>query len=152
MTLNELRASSKAALTVTEVAAGTNPEVAIPLLLLAMSDLLAAGARLGAVVDVVPSERFEPDVGPDDDLDPLGAALENLFEGIDEYAEVEDPVLEPKVVTSSISSDLVTIAAARFITGSQSGSVMSVTSTSPGCTSVMSRGDLTMRARPLPMR
>jgi hypothetical protein len=98
--------------TVTEVAAGTNPEVAIPLLLLAVSDLLAAGARLGAVVDVVPSERFEPDVGPDDDLDPLGAALENLFEGIDEYAEVEDPVLEPTVVTSSISSDLVTIAAA----------------------------------------
>ena len=29
---------------------------------------------------------------------------------------------------------LVTIAAARFITGSQFGSVMSVTSTSPGCT------------------
>ena len=99
--------------TVTEVAAGTNPEVAIPLLLLAVSDLLAAGARLGAVVDVVPSERFEPDVGPDDDLDPLGAALENLFEGIDDYAEVDDPVLGTTIVTSSISSDLVTEAAAR---------------------------------------
>ena len=98
--------------TVTEVAAGTNPEVAIPLLLLAVSDLLAAGARLGAVVDVVPSERFEPDVGPDDDLDPLGAALENLFEGIDDYAEVDDPVLGTTIVTSSISSDLVTVAAA----------------------------------------
>ena len=98
--------------TVTEVAAGTNPEVAIPLLLLAVSDLLAAGARLGAVVDVVPSERFEPDVGPDDDLDPLGAALENLFEGIDDYAEVDDPVLDTTIVTSSISSDLVTVAAA----------------------------------------
>ena len=98
--------------TVTEVAAGTNPDVAIPLLLLAVSDLLAAGARLGAVVDVVPSERFEPDVGPDDDLDPLGAALENLFTGIDEYAEVDDPVLGRTVVTSSISSDLVTVAAA----------------------------------------
>ena len=31
---------------------------------------------------------------------------------------------------------LVTMAAARFITGSQSGSVMSATSTSPGCTRV----------------
>jgi hypothetical protein len=98
--------------TVTEVAAGTNPEVAIPLLLLAVSDLLAAGARLGAVVDVVPTERFEPDVGPDDDLDPLGAALENLFAGIDEYNEVDDPVLGESVVRSSISSDLVTIGAA----------------------------------------
>ena len=38
--------------TVTEVAAGSNPEVAIPLLLLAVSDVLAAGARLGAMVDV----------------------------------------------------------------------------------------------------
>ena len=34
---------------------------------------------------------------------------------------------------------LVTIAAARFITGSQSGSVISVTSTSPACTRSISR-------------
>lgn len=98
--------------TVTEVAAGANPEVAIPLLLLAVSDVLAAGARLGAMVDIVPAERFEPDVGPDDDLDPLGQALENLFDGIDEYNEVDDPVLGSTVVTSSISADLVLIAGA----------------------------------------
>ncbi len=98
--------------TVTEVAAGTNPEVAIPLLLLAISDLLAAGARLGALVDVVPAERFEPDVGPDDDLDPLGQALENLFEGIDDYSEVDDPVLGRTVVRSTVSGDLVLIAGA----------------------------------------
>ena len=85
--------------TVTEVASGSNPEVAIPLLLLAVSDLLAAGARLGAMVDVVPDDRFEPDVGPDTDLDPLGAALENLFEGIDDYSEVDDPVLGRTIVT-----------------------------------------------------
>lgn len=98
--------------TVTEVASGSNPEVAIPLLLLAVSDLLAAGARLGAMVDVVPDDRFEPDVGPDADLDPLGAALENLFEGIDDYSEVDDPVLGRTVVTSTISGDLVLIAGA----------------------------------------
>lgn len=98
--------------TVTEVAAGANPDVAIPLLLLAVSDTLAAGARLGAMVDVVPAERFEPDVGPDADLDPLGGALENLFEGIDDYNEVDDPVLGNTVVTSSISGDLVLIAGA----------------------------------------
>lgn len=98
--------------TVTEVASGSNPEVAIPLLLLAVSDLLAAGARLGAMVDVVPDDRFEPDVGPDADLDPLGAALENLFEGIDDYSEVDDPVLGRTIVTSTISGDLVLISGA----------------------------------------
>jgi hypothetical protein len=98
--------------TVTEVAAGANPDVAIPLLLLAVSDMLAAGARLGAMVDVVPAERFEPDVGPDADLDPLAAALENLFEGIDVYSEVDDPVMGRAVVASSMSGDLVLIAGA----------------------------------------
>lgn len=115
--LRDLAASTAAEVrrfltTVTEVAAGANPDAAIPLLLLAVSDVLAAGARLGAVVDVVPADRFEPDVGPDADLDPLGAALENLLEGIDEYSEVDDPVLGRTIVTSSISSDLVVVAAA----------------------------------------
>lgn len=98
--------------TVTEVGANANPEVAIPLLLLAVSDVLSAGARLGAIVDVVPVERFEPDVGPDADLDPLRAALANVLEGIDEYAEVADPLLGPEVVTSSASGDLVLVVGA----------------------------------------
>lgn len=98
--------------TVTEVAAGANPEAAIPLLLLAVSDVLAAGARLGAIVDVVPTERFEPDVGPDADLDPLRGGLDNLLDGIDDYAEVADPVLGDDVVRSSLSADLVLIVGA----------------------------------------
>ena len=98
--------------TVTEVAAGANPDVAIPLLLLAVSDVLAVGARLGAIVDVVPTERFEPDVGPDADLDPLQAGLGNVLDGIDDYAEVEDPVLGTEVVRSTVSGDLVLIAGA----------------------------------------
>ncbi|WP_425457974.1 DUF5063 domain-containing protein [Actinotalea subterranea] len=98
--------------TVTEVAAGSNPEVAIPLLLLAISDVVGVGARLGAIVDVVPVERFEPDVGPDVDLDPLRAALENVLDGIDDYAEVDDPVLGQDVVTSSLSGDIVLVAGA----------------------------------------
>ena len=98
--------------TITEVAAGSNPEVAIPLLLLAVSDALASGARLGAMVDVVPPERFEPDIGPDADLDPLRAALENVLDGIDEYVEVQDPLLGGDVVTSTVSNDLVLIAGA----------------------------------------
>lgn len=98
--------------TVTEVAAGTNPEAAIPLLLLAVSDMLAVGSRLGAMVDVVPNERFEPDTGPDDDLDPLRTALGNVFEGVDEYLEVDDPLLGDEVVASTLSGDIVLIAGA----------------------------------------
>ena len=98
--------------TVTEVAAGANPEAAIPLLLLAVSDILGAGARLGAMVDIVPAERFEPDLGPDADLDPLRAALENAFDGLDDYLEVVDPVLGAEVEMSTISGDVVLVAGA----------------------------------------
>lgn len=98
--------------TVTEVAAGANPEAAIPLLLLAISDVLGAGARLGAMVDIVPAERFEPDIGPDADLDPLRAALENVFDGIDDYSEVVDPLLGAEVEMATISGDLVLVAGA----------------------------------------
>ncbi len=96
--------------TLTEVAAGSNPEAAIPLLLLAVSDILAVGARLGAVVDVVPIERFEPDVGPDEDLDPLRTSLANVFEGLDAYLEIPDPVLGGDPEAASLSEDLVLVA------------------------------------------
>lgn len=96
--------------TVTEVGAGTSPEAAIPLLLLAVSDLLSAGARLGAMLDVVPPERFEPDIGPEPDVDALRLALGNALEGLDEFAEVVDPVLGAEVTTGSLSGDLVAIA------------------------------------------
>jgi hypothetical protein len=98
--------------TVTEVGAGTNPEAAIPLLLLAVSDVLAVGARLGAIVDVVPSERYEPDVGPDADVEPLRAALAGVLDGLDDYAEVVDPVLGPEVGAATLSGDLVSITGA----------------------------------------
>ena len=47
---------------------------------------------------------------------------------------------------------LVTIAAARFITGSQSGSVISVISTSPSAKSAIIERSVITRATPLPMR
>ncbi|MOA31241.1 hypothetical protein D3C78_1523890 [compost metagenome] len=46
---------------------------------------------------------------------------------------------------------LVTMAAARFITGSQLGSVMSVTSTSPGWTWSICEMSLTRRTGPVPI-
>ncbi len=98
--------------TVTEVAAGTAPEASLPLLLLAVSDLLSAGGRLGATTDVVPDERFEPDVGPDPDVEALRANLANVFEGIDDYHQVVDPVLGPAVEAVTVSGELVAIAQA----------------------------------------
>ena len=47
---------------------------------------------------------------------------------------------------------LVTMAAACFMTGSQSGSVMSVTSTSPGSTRAISLASMTSRTGPMPTR
>jgi len=96
--------------TITEVATGESPGTAIPLLLLATSQLLLAGARLGAIEDVVPEERFEPDPGPDADLDPLRTNLANLLEGLDEYADVVDPVTTPELAQGSLSNDLADIA------------------------------------------
>jgi len=96
--------------TVTEVSAGTAPEATFPLLLLALSELAAAGSVLGAIVDVVPAERFEPDVGPDADLDPLREALAAVLEGVDEYTDVADPVLGTDAGVSTLSGDLAAIA------------------------------------------
>lgn len=97
---------------VTEVASGSSPDTAIPVLTLALSQVLGAGARLGAIQDVLPEERFEADAGPDDDADPLRDALANLFSGIDEYADVVDPLTSGELTTGSLSSDLADIAVA----------------------------------------
>lgn len=96
--------------TVTEVASGQSPDTAIPLLLLATAELLLAGSRLGAIEDLVPEERFEPDTGPEADLDPLRSNLANLFEGIDEYADVVDPVTTPELAKGSLANDIADIA------------------------------------------
>jgi hypothetical protein len=97
---------------VTEVASGNAPDTAIPLLTLALSQILFAGARLGAIQDVVLEERFEADAGPDDDPDPLRDGLANLLVGIDEYVYVIDPVTSPERADGSITNDLADIALA----------------------------------------
>ncbi len=98
--------------TVVEVASGDAPDAALSVLSLATAQILLAGARLGAVEDVVPTEQFEPDPGPDAELDPLRENLANLFEGIDDYADVVDPLTSAELTTGSISNDLVDIASA----------------------------------------
>ncbi|WP_088285069.1 DUF5063 domain-containing protein [Kineosporia sp. A_224] len=94
----------------TEVAAGSAPDTAIPVLLLALSQTSVAGARLGAISDVVPSERFEPDAGPDPDVDPVRQNLANLFHGLDDYADVVDPLTNHEVVRASLVDDLADVA------------------------------------------
>lgn len=94
-----------------EVASGEAPGAALPVLLLAVGQLCGAGARVGAVVDVVPEERFEPDPGPDSDLEELRARLHAILGGLDTYCDLEDPVLSGEVVGGSLSADLVAIAA-----------------------------------------
>ena len=96
--------------TVTAVASGDAADTAIPVLLLATSQLLLAGSRLGAIQDIVLEERFEADPGPDPDLDPLRANLANLLEGLDDYADVVDPVTRAVLARGSLSNDIVEIA------------------------------------------
>ena len=56
---------------VTEVSKVDEPEQAVPILLLQVSQLLLAGGRLGAYEDIVPDERYEPDLGAEPDADGL---------------------------------------------------------------------------------
>lgn len=97
---------------VTEVASGTSSATALPVLLLATSQVLVTGARLGAIGDVLPAERFEPDPGPDADVEPVRVGLANLLEGLDEYVDVEDPMTSGEIERGSLSGDLAEIALA----------------------------------------
>ena len=83
---------------------------AISLLLLEISQVLLAGARLGAQVDFEPRSEYQPDVGPDADLDDMRLRLAKLLGGIDTYSFVFDPY-DPDVVDSQLSDDLTSIAA-----------------------------------------
>lgn len=91
---------------VTEIATGESPDTVIPALSVQLAHVLLAGAMIGAVRDVVPSERFEPEAGPDPDADPLRANLANLLEGIDEYASVFDPMLPDDPSRGRVSDDV----------------------------------------------
>jgi len=82
----------------------------ISLLLLEISQLLLAGARLGAQVDFTPTTDYQPDVGPEADLDELRLRMAELFGGVDTYSFVFDPY-DPEQVESLLSDDLTQIAA-----------------------------------------
>lgn len=88
------------------VGSGAGSDQSIAILLLEVSDILAMGARLGAIADVVPEGRFEPDAGAEPDVDRLRAALAAQLEPVDDYVEVFDPYARPELVPGRISDDL----------------------------------------------
>ncbi len=97
------------------VARGDFPGGTLSILLLEVSQLLLAGGRLGAVVDVVPNERYEPDAGVDPDADGLRERLAELLGPVDEYVEVFDPYQRDReVIASRLSDDLADVAADLF--------------------------------------
>ncbi|MFV0128654.1 DUF5063 domain-containing protein [Streptomyces sp. HMX112] len=79
----------------TEVARGDEPDSAVPFLLLEVSQLLLTGGRLGAHEDIIPEERYEPDIGPDMDVDELRLRFAALLDPVDVFSEVFDPY-EPR--------------------------------------------------------
>ena len=85
---------------------------AISLLLLEVSQVLLAGGRLGVHTDFTPADEYEPDVGPDPDLDAMRLRLAVLLEGVDAFTVVFDPYVDPpELVSSLLSDDLTSIAA-----------------------------------------
>ncbi len=86
-----------------------NGAQAISLLLLEISQVLLAGARLGAQLDFQPREEYQPDVGPEPDIDEMRMRLAEMLDSVDTYSFVFDPYL-PEVVESQLSDDLASIA------------------------------------------
>lgn len=95
---------------VRQVAGGVSPDNAIPLLLLAVSQVLVTGTRLGAITDIVPARQFEPDLGSDEDVEKLRVQLAELLHGVDDYVEVVDPLTTTEVSGGQLSGDLAEIA------------------------------------------
>jgi hypothetical protein len=86
-----------------------NGASAVSLLLLEISQVLLAGARLGAQLDFTPREEYQPDVGPEPDIDGMRLRLAHMLDSVDTYSFVFDPYI-PEVVESQLSDDLTSIA------------------------------------------
>ena len=96
------------------ISRGEAPESeAVSLLLLVVSQVLLAGGRLGVQADFAPVEEYEPDAGPDPDLDSMRHRLAVLLDGVAAYTEVFDPYVDPpELAPSLLSDDLTSIATA----------------------------------------
>jgi hypothetical protein len=86
-----------------------NPGTVVPLLLVEVSQILFAGARLGAQRDFAPTLEYQPDVGPEPDLDAMRLRLALLLDSVDTYTFNFDPYV-PEITTALLSDDLTSIA------------------------------------------
>jgi len=86
-----------------------NPGTVVPLLLVEVSQILFAGARLGAQQDFTPSAEYQPDVGPDPDLDAMRLRFARLLDSVDTYTYNFEPY-DPEIVQALLSDDLTSIA------------------------------------------
>ena len=86
-----------------------NAGTVVPLLLVEVSQILFAGARLGAQQDFTPSAEYQPDVGPDPDLDAMRLRLARLLDSVDTYTYNFEPY-DPEIVQAQLSDDLTGIA------------------------------------------
>ncbi|TNY34730.1 DUF5063 domain-containing protein [Thermomonospora catenispora] len=92
------------------VARGEAGSRAVPLLLLEVSQVILAGAQLGASTDVIPPDNWEPELGPDPDLDDIRTGLAERLAPVDDYAEVFDPIKDTDATAYRLSDDLVDVA------------------------------------------
>ncbi|HLV73638.1 uncharacterized protein DUF5063 [Actinomadura hallensis] len=92
------------------VARGDGGTRTIPLLLLEVSQVILAGAQLGASADVILPDNSEPEVGDDPDLDAIRQGLNERLVGLDEYVEVFDPYKDTEPTSYRLSDDLVDVA------------------------------------------
>ena len=86
-----------------------NAGTVVPLLLVEVSQILFAGARLGAQRDFAPTLEYQPDVGPDPDLDAMRLRLARLLDSVDTYTYNFD-AYSPDLVQAQLSDDLTSIA------------------------------------------
>jgi hypothetical protein len=96
--------------TLEAVASGEAGSQAISLLLLDVARICVAGARLGAMTDVILESNVEPVVPTPPDIDGLRVRLAEELEPIDEYTEVFDPYGDNELVPYFLSDDLTEIA------------------------------------------
>lgn len=93
------------------LARGEGGQETVPLLLLEVSQVMLAGAQLGASKDVILPGNWEPEIGADPDLDELRSGLARGLRPCDEYAELFDPYADTKATSFRLSDDLAAVAA-----------------------------------------
>ncbi|WP_026313479.1 DUF5063 domain-containing protein [Actinomadura flavalba] len=92
------------------VARGESGRQTVPLLLLQVSQVIVAGAQLGASPDVILPDNWEPEVGDDPDLDAVRQGLSERLVALDDYVEVFDPYKDTEPTAYRLSDDLVDVA------------------------------------------